>query len=167
MTSPRELVLLCALVMAALMAGLFFAWSCAVTMGLGRLEDGPYLAAFQSINRAILNPLFFAVFFGAALALPLSAWLYYDHASRLCFWFLAGAAACYLVGVMGVTIAGNVPLNDTLDAFSLEGASASAMRIQRAAFEHRWNMLNNVRTIASTLAVVLLGLALLQRGALT
>ncbi len=158
-------ILLLALVTTALMAGLFFSWSCAVTAGLGKLPDASYLAAMQSINRTILNPLFFSCFFGAALLLPLSAWQAYGMATPLRFWLLLGAAAFYLVGVMGVTIFGNVPLNDALDIFQLDHASAEAMARQRAAFEARWNALNTLRTVASAAAVVLLGLALFQRPA--
>jgi len=158
-------VLLSALVTTALMAGLFFSWSCAITAGLGKLPDANYLAAMQSINRTILNPLFFSCFFGAALLLPLSAWQAYGVATPLRFWLLLGAAVCYLAGVMGVTIFGNVSLNDALDAFQMDQASAEAMATQRAAFEARWNALNNLRTVASAVAVVLLGLAFVQRPA--
>lgn len=160
----HQFVLMFALVTAALMAGLFFAWSCAITVGLGQLSDGGYLAAMQSINRTILNPLFFLAFFGPAVALPLSAYFYYGQAPVLRFWFLLGAAVVYLMGVMGVTIFGNVPLNDALDAFSLEHASAERLRMQRMAFEGRWNALNTLRTIAATTSIVLVGLALLQRS---
>ena len=34
-------------------------------------------------------------------------------------WLLAAATATYVVGVLGVTIGGNVPLNDALEAFDL------------------------------------------------
>jgi len=158
-------VLLFTLITTALMAGLFFSWSCAITAGLGRLPVASYLAAMQSINRTILNPLFFSCFFGAAVLLPLSAWQAYTPAVLLRFWLLLGAAACYLVGVMGVTIFGNVPLNEALDTFSLDHASADAMARQREVFEARWNALNNLRAAAATASVMLLGLALLQRPA--
>ena len=35
----------------ALMAGLFFAWSCSVTNGIARLPDSGYIAAFQAMIR--------------------------------------------------------------------------------------------------------------------
>ena len=60
----------------ALMAGIFFAFSCAVNLGLARLPDSQYVAAMQSINRRIQNPVFFAAFFGASLFLPLSTFLH-------------------------------------------------------------------------------------------
>ena len=50
-----------------LMAGLFFAFSVAVMRALGRLPAAHGMAAMQSINVAILNPLFLSVFLGTAL----------------------------------------------------------------------------------------------------
>jgi len=43
----------------SLIAGLFYAYSCSVNPGLRRLADKEYLTAMQSINKAILNPVFF------------------------------------------------------------------------------------------------------------
>ncbi len=143
----------------ALIAGLFYSWSCAVTIGLGRLSNVEYIAAMQSINRAILNPVFFISFLGTALLLPLSTYLHYTAAPSMRFWFLLAAAATYLIGVFGVTIVGNVPLNEALDAFNLHSATAQDIAAQRAKFEIPWNNLNMVRTVASTIAIVLVIIA--------
>lgn len=70
------------------------------------------------------------------------------------FWCLLAATALYIIGVLGVTMVGNVPLNETLDAFDLQSASVREIAAQRAAFEVPWNRLNMVRTIASMLALV-------------
>ncbi|MFZ6011095.1 MAG: DUF1772 domain-containing protein [Bacteroidota bacterium] len=144
----------------ALMAGLFFAWSCSVTLGLAKLPDAQYIAAIQSMNRAILNPVFFTFFFGAPLLLPLSAYLNYNPASTR-FWLLAGATVVYVIGVFGVTVAGNVPLNEAMDKFQLSTASAADMAMQRARFEIPWNNLNMVRTVCSTISVILVIIACL------
>ena len=50
-----------------LMAGLFFAFSAFVMTALARLPGSQGIAAMQSINVAILNPVFFVVFFGTPL----------------------------------------------------------------------------------------------------
>lgn len=146
----------------ALMAGLFYGWSCSVTVGLARLSDSEYISAMQSMNRAIQNPVFFTCFFGTALLLPLSAYLYDEPPLSVRFWLLLAATVVYLSGVLGVTIFGNVPLNEALDAFQLQSASAQAMATQRAAFEVPWNHLNTFRTIAATLAIILVILACLH-----
>ena len=49
-----------------LIAGLFFAFSVAVMQALARLPAAGGIAAMQSINSAILNPLFLSVFLGTA-----------------------------------------------------------------------------------------------------
>jgi uncharacterized membrane protein len=59
---------------------------------------------------------------------------------------LVGAAAFYFAGVMGPTMAGNVPMNEALDAFNGDGAPGDDLSRVRTAFEGRWNMLNNIRT---------------------
>ncbi|GAB3248175.1 DUF1772 domain-containing protein [Larkinella harenae] len=146
----------------ALMAGLFFAFSWAVNLGLGRLSDAVYVAAFQSINRAIQNPVFLLVFLGVPLFLPLSAWLHYHPDKTRRFWLLAAATVVYWTGVLGVTILGNIPLNEQLDSFQVLSASPEEIARHRAQFEGPWNRLNTVRTTASTLTVVLLMLAYLS-----
>ncbi len=123
----------------ALMAGLFYAFSCSVNLGLARLSNAEYISAMQSINRAIQNPVFFAAFFGAPILLPLSVFLHYGQPLSMRFLFLLAATIIYLVGTFGVTVFGNVPLNNILDRFDLQAASEDEMALQRANFERRWN----------------------------
>jgi uncharacterized membrane protein len=115
---------LAALTTTGLSAGLFFAWSFSVTPGLAKINDAAYIIAMQSMNRAILNPTFFLVFMGPLVLLPLSTYLSYTGAGALRFWLVAAATTAYVIGVFGITIAGNVPMNEALDAFDLSSASA-------------------------------------------
>lgn len=154
MTLPNITLLLAAFA-TALMAGLFYAYSCSVNPGLARLPDTEYLTAMQSINRAILNPAFLGVFMGALLLLPLSAYFQYTPAPSLRFWLLAAAAVVYAAGLFGVTMLGNVPLNTMLDTFVIEQASAADITAMRKAFESPWNRLHAIRTIAVAAALVL------------
>jgi len=68
---------------------------------------------------------------------------------------LLAATIIYLIGTFGVTIFGNVPLNNALDRFDLESATEEETALQRANFERRWNNLNTIRTVSSTLAIML------------
>lgn len=145
---------LLALVTVALMAGLFFFASTALMPGLARLDAAHGAAAMQAVNRAILNPLFLAVFFASALlslavavAAPLTG---ADGAG----WTIAGAAL-HLVGGIGVTTVANVPLNERLDA--ADPASPEGREVW-ALYGRRWTAWNHVRTVACTAAVA--GLAL-------
>jgi uncharacterized membrane protein len=150
-----NIILFLATMATVLAAGLFYAYSVSVNPGLGRLPDAAYLSAMQSINRAILNPLFFASFLGAALLLPAAAWLSYSR-DQARFWWLLAAAVVYIIGVFGVTVAGNVPLNNTLDALKLNGATPEQLDSWRTAFEKPWNALHSVRTVASIAAAAIL-----------
>lgn len=128
--------------------------------GFARLSNKEFVAAMQATNRAIQNPVFFAAFFGAPILLPISAFLHYGQSTR--FWLLLAATVIYLIGTFGVTMFGNVPLNNTLDRFDLKTAKEEETALQRANFEGRWNNLNTVRTVSSTLAVILIVLACLN-----
>lgn len=158
------LLLLATVLTTGLIAGLFYAYSCSVNPGLGRLSNEGYLAAMQSINRAILNPLFFLSFIGTLILLPLSTILNYQQPVPLRFWLLLIAAVIYAVGTFGVTILGNVPLNEALDKFNLSSAATDEIARQRATFETRWNRLHSMRTIASVIAFILVILACLKKS---
>lgn len=125
----------------ALIADLFYSYSCSVNIGLGHLTDKEYLAAMQSINNAILDPLFFLSFMGTLVLLPVSCCLNYQESS---FVFLLWAAIIYVVGAFGVTVFGNVPLNEALAQFDLQSASLQEIANQRMKFEAPWNTLHAI-----------------------
>ena len=162
MPTLTNIVLVITATTTALMAGLFYAFSCSVNLGLARLSNAEYISAMQSINRAIQNPIFFAAFFGAPILLPLSVFLHYGQTLPARFWLLLGATIIYLLGTFGVTVFGNVPLNKMLDRFNLESASEAEIAAARTNFEKRWNNLNTVRTISSTLALIVVVIACLN-----
>jgi uncharacterized membrane protein len=152
-----------AVLLTGLSAGLFYAYDCSVTGGLGKLPDRAYLQAFQSINRAIQNPYFFISFIGTLIALPVAAWQSYNSASNVAFYCLLAAAIVYAAGVFGVTVFGNVPLNERLDKFDIAGSSAEAIKAMREQFESKWNALHQVRTYAGILAFGLSVIAIVKR----
>lgn len=166
MLSFQNIIYFLACIVTGLMSGLFFAYSTSVSPGLKNISDAGSLASMQSINRSILNPIFFMVFFGALILLPLNAYLQFERSLTLRSGLFLVAAIIYIVGAFGVTILGNIPLNNALDKFDLSNASPEKMRSMRNVFEARWNNLNLVRTIASTISFAMLILALLfsKRG---
>jgi uncharacterized membrane protein len=138
----------------ALMAGLFYSWSVSVTIGIARLPDAAYLSAMQVMNRAILNGFFLSLFMGTLVLLPVCTYMFYGQPLTSTFWCLLIATFAYGIGVFGVTMVGNVPMNDALDVFNIQAASASELAAQRLRFEGPWNSLNLVRAICGTIAVV-------------
>lgn len=138
-----------------LIAGLMYSYLCSVNPGLAKVSDREYISAMQAINRAILNPIFFASFMGTLILLPVNAWMSFTKPVTLPFVLLLSAAVVYIVGVFGVTMFGNVPLNEALDKFDIQSASAAELAKQRADFAIPWNSLHNIRTIASIVSFIL------------
>lgn len=102
-----------------LMAGFFFAYSVTVMPGLEDTSGDAAIAAMQGINRVVRNPVFFAVFFGAA-AIPMAAAAFallkrQSRAAALIF----GSGAMYVVGVVILTAQIHVPMNDALALVAL------------------------------------------------
>ena len=157
--SVTVIILIATATTTALIAGLFYAGSFSVTPGLRNVPDTSYILFMQSTNKAILNPIFFISFLGTALLLPVSTFLYYNKHSPYPFRFLLIATCLYLIGVIGVTALGNIPLNNALANFNLQSATPEAIALQRAGFEKRWNLLNNIRTFFSTITLILVIIA--------
>jgi uncharacterized membrane protein len=111
----------------------------------------------QSINRAILNPLFFISFMGTLVILPISVWFFREQ--PMVFYLLLAATLLYFGGVFLVTIIGNVPLNNLLDGADLDKLGATELTALREKFEPSWNLFHRIRTIASFICIVLLAYA--------
>jgi uncharacterized membrane protein len=139
----------------ALMAGLFYSYTCSVTLGLKLLPNAEYIAAMQAINKAIQNPLFFVCFFGILFLLPICTYVHFTKPISIQFWLMLLATIIYFTGVFATTIFGNIPLNNALEKFSLLNASADAIGLQRSLFEAKWNTLNTIRTISSIASLAL------------
>ena len=162
MITIRITLLLVTAITTGLTAGLLYSYACSINPGLGQVPDETYLRAMQSINRAILNPVFFLSFMGTLFLLPATTLLHAGHPGSLRFLCLLGASVLYIGGVIGVTALGNIPLNKALDAFNISSATAQQMADQRAAFETPWNNLHLVRTWASIIALALVIIACLR-----
>lgn len=157
--SYPEALLLLSILTSGLMAGLFFAWSVSVTPGVGRLADLEYIKAFKAMNRAILNFTFYTVFFGCLVLLPATAVVFHLRSPGVEFYLITAAAVLYVAGVFGVTVFGNVPLNNALDGFREDLSTPEGLEQTRDEFEKRWNRLNMVRTLAASVTLILLAIA--------
>jgi uncharacterized membrane protein len=145
-----------------LVAGIFFAFSSFVMQALAKLPPAHGIAAMQSINVVVINPLFLTVFLGTALACVCAATavLLRDTAGT---GFVLAGAALYVFGTLLVTMRCNVPRNNLLagvDPESAEGAAAWT------GYLPSWTRWNHVRTAAAFAACVLLivAFALQWRG---
>lgn len=151
------------ILLTGLVAGLFYGYDCSVIKGLGNLQNEVYLQTFQSINKVIQNLYFFISFMGCLLVLPVASWLCYKNCGSVTFYFLLSATIIYFIGVFGVTIFGNVPLNEQLSKFPIASATENEMALMRKTFEEAWNKYHSIRTIASIVAFSLSILSLMKQ----
>lgn len=145
-----------------LVAGLFYAYSCSVNIGLNKLSDKEYLNAMQSINSAIQNPIFFLTFMGLLILFPITSYQLYQNQTNAFGLFIA-AMGIYFVCVFGVTIFGNVPLNEQLANFSIQTETENEIALMRQTFEKPWNAYHSIRTIASVISFGLTVLFLIKQ----
>ncbi len=140
-----------------LVAGVFFGFSSFVMKALGRLPAGKAVETMQSINVTAVTPVFMIVFMGtalAALALGIAVLPRLNEAGAR---FVLCASVLYLVGVFGVTVIGNVPLNDALAKLSPDSPEAAALWPK---YFSGWSLWNHVRTLASLGSLTLYILAI-------
>jgi uncharacterized membrane protein len=135
----------------ALVGGIFFAFSNFVMKALFRIPAPSGIAAMQAINVTVLNPLFLALFFGAAAACVVLVIFSIQAPLRLL------GAALYLVGTIGVTMAFNVPRNNALARLDPAGSVSEWRR-----YVQEWTWWNHVRTLAAVAAAALLTFDLSQ-----
>src|SRR5262245_58519881 len=142
-----------------LIGGVFFAFSSFVMNALGRLPAAQGIAAMQSINVVVINPLFMTAFLGTAAA------CFFLAVSSLSRWsepgetYILAGSLLYLAGVIMVTMVFNVPRNDALAA--VDPASAEGVSLWTN-YLSGWTAWNHVRTAASLAAAALLTIALMR-----
>ena len=159
----REVVLIAATMTMGLMAGVFGIYSNAIMPGLRRTDDRTFVAAFQSIDRAIINPAFMATFVGALALTALAALLHLTGDGRSILPWTAAAFVLYLL-VFVITIRVNVPRNHENKAAGDVDRMADPLGVRERFDEARWARWNHVRTFASTVAFGLLAWALVKSG---
>jgi uncharacterized membrane protein len=142
-----------------LLAGLFFAFSAFVMRALARLPHPQGMAAMQSINAAVLNPVFALAFFGTAitsLALIVGV-LLAPTSGRV---YLIAGSLLYLAGSIAVTFACNIPRNERLARLN----AATAPPDEWTRYVREWTAWNHVRTATCLAAAVSLTGGLFRLG---
>ncbi len=155
MISVYAVMLFAGAVSAALVAGIFYAFSSFVMPALGRVPDEQGRGAMNAINVAVYTPSFMILFIGTALlSAVLAVWSLFSIENLASQLVLVGSLL-YVVGCFGVTIAFNVPLNRRLTEADAGSGDALWRRFLR-----EWTIWNTVRTIAAGLGSALFILAL-------
>jgi uncharacterized membrane protein len=155
----RASTLLAATITMGLVAGVFALYAHTIMPGLRKTGDRTFVAAFQQIDRAIINPWFMTAF-GGALVLTLLAGIANRGTGALPW--IAVAFGLYLVAVI-VTIAVNVPLNDAIKAAG-DPNHIDVAQVRAQFQETRWAAWNLLRVATTTPAFGLLAWALVLCG---
>jgi uncharacterized membrane protein len=145
---------------AGAVGGVFYAFSSFVMPALERLQPADGIKAMQSINVTAERPGFMVAFLGTTLLCGyLGVRGILDWGDRRATLLVAGSAL-YLVGTFLLTVAHNVPLNNTLADVHPHATGAAA---QWHDYLGKWNWANHVRGLASLAAAAAFAGALLSR----
>jgi len=151
----RKMILIITVLFSGLIAGLLFCYSCSVNLGLHNLTDVEYVKAMLSINKEIQNFYFLSIFIGLLFLFPLATWTSYTANNKVIFYLLLCSTIIYFVGVFGVTIFGNLPLNNKLAEINLSNTSQEMLSMLRNQFETNWAKFHLIRTSASIISFLL------------
>ena len=161
MNTLRAVSLLGATITMGLVAGTFALYAHTVMPGLRATDDRTFIAAFQSLDRAIINPWFMSTAFVGALIFTAVAAL--ANLGRAPLPWVAVALALYLIAVV-ITAAVNVPLNDAIKAAGDPDHIRDLVGVRERFHETRWAAWNLVRVFTSTGAFGCLAWALVLYG---
>lgn len=133
----------------ALMAGTYFAFSTFIMTALSRVAGAGGVATMQEVNLVIVRSPFIVLFFASTLmAATLAIIGLFDLGQTRGVALLAGGVI-YGVGMFGVTLLFNVPLNNALAAIDpLEAVSSGVW----PNYLRDWTNWNHVRTVSCVMA---------------
>lgn len=142
---------------AAVVAGVFFAFSTFVMKALSQLPAPQGIAAMQRINVVVLNPLFLGVFVGTAVLAGICVVAGFFPWGSVRSLLLLAAGLLYVVGCFGVTVVFNVPRNERLARLGSDSAEAAEYW---SVYLREWLFWNHVRTLASLVSAACAAVAL-------
>jgi uncharacterized membrane protein len=137
-----------------LVAGVFFAFSTFVMKAIGRLPPAQGIAAMQAINVAAIPSAFFLSGLGTALGcVALIVWALVEWHEPFAPYLLSGGAL-YLIGAMAVTVAFNLPRNDSLATVDPEGPEAVGHWSRYLSGWTVWNHVRGAAALAASAALI-------------
>ncbi len=157
-TTPLALL---SLILAAALFGFFYAWVCSTMWGLDAADPRVAIEAMQAMNASVRNAVFAPAFFGTSVLLLITTLcLRMADQPAASLWF---GIATLLVAFLGVvlTMVINVPMNEALAEVSVPDDIDAAREIWMD-YSPRWQFWNQMRTLATGVAVLCIGIGLLK-----
>lgn len=139
----------------ALVAGVFQSFSDFVMSGLARAAPAGGIDSMQQLNRTVFRSAFITTFLGlvpVSIGFAAFAWWRLDGLAQ---GFVIAAAMVYVPSVFGVTVAGNVPMNERLDKLTASSAAAAEYWPVYVKLWTRWNTVRTFGSIATALFYLL------------
>ena len=144
-----DILLVIIILQIGLTSGLLFIFAFAVNPGLARLSEEEYFRAMKYINIVILNPIFFLVFMGPLITMPILTYMSWNDSSM--FILIPISTILYLLGVLLITAIKNVPLNNKLEKLNSTEFKGVFMWYRKP-----WNFWHNIRTFFSIISFLML-----------
>ncbi|WP_136636312.1 DUF1772 domain-containing protein [Pseudooceanicola onchidii] len=152
---------LTSLVLNGAIFGFFYAWVCSTMWGLDAADPRIAIGAMQAMNASVRNAVFFPAFFLTGPVLLITAVIAARAGRRASAQLFAAAGLLYVLGGTILTMAVNVPMNEALALVDVP-ATLEQARAVWADYSGPWQVFNQIRTVASGVALGLTGLALLR-----
>ena len=149
----HHLLMAAGIIGTGVVSGVFFAFSGFIMPGLGRLPAPQGVAAMQAMNITAVTPPLMIALFGTAvvcLGIVVEAAVSWGTPRAALQLF---AALLYLIGVVGVTMAFNVPRNNALAALQPDSAEAARYWTR---YLREWTTWNTIRALTSGIAMAAL-----------
>ncbi len=138
----------------ALVGGVFLAFSDFIMRSLAITGGSGGVEAMQVINREVFRWVFMTLFLGmAAVSLVITVYGAIGLSGTSGTLIMA-AGLVYLIGCFGVTVAFNVPMNETLAGLELSSDATRDYWLQT--YVPNWTFWNSVRTASCALSSALL-----------
>ncbi|MCV7170106.1 DUF1772 domain-containing protein [Mycobacterium manitobense] len=149
-----------AAIAAAVVGGVFYAFSTIVMRGLGRTGPVAAITAMRGMNaEAQANGPFLLVFVGSALLSAAVVVVAVVRIGQPGGWLLLAGGVAGVAGFV-ITVAVNVPLNNHLDTVDPTALGVAEATREWAAYLSTWTAWNHVRAAAGIAAAVLMALGL-------
>src|SRR5690625_3855384 len=157
----RTTALIAATVSMGLTAGVFGLWSHTVMPGLAKTDDRTFVASFQALDRAIMNPWFIGLGFMGALIASITAAA--TQIGRGPFPWTLAAFVLYLAAFV-ITIVVHLPLNEVLEPAGDPNTIAHLDSVRDDFHAARPRTWNTARAWTSTFAFAALCWSLFLHG---
>lgn len=154
MSAMADVFLALAIISTGLYSGFMLTFQTGIMPAFAQLTDEQFLAAMRRINEVVPRPLFLLTFVSIIVFPALALVFPVDDLSGDQRRFIIAGLVCAALNHL-ITVAGNVPLNNALEAAARATQSPGDDQL-RMAFEPRWNRFHLMRTLLAVTAFVLL-----------